>query len=44
MAEVVSKPEGISVLIVDRDAQQSPSDESTYYDNMTIVRNGVVVN
>jgi len=43
VAEVVSKPEGISVLIVDRDAQQSPADETTYYDNLTVIRNGVMV-
>ena len=42
VAEVVSKPEGISVLIVDWDAQQNPADE-LYYDNLAVIRNGVVV-
>ena len=43
IAEVMSKPKGISVLIVDRDAQQSPADETSYYDNLTVIRNGVMV-
>jgi hypothetical protein len=42
IAEVMSKPKGISVFIVDRDAQQSPA-ETTYYDNLTVIRNGVMV-
>jgi len=40
VANLISKPSGVHVLIVDQDCQNNPADESCYYSESMVIRNG----